>query len=267
MPFFPAWRDIAEGFLKSWNFPHTCGAIDGKHIAVRAPPNAGSVYFNYKKFHSIVLLAVVDSNYKFIWATIGAPGSNSDTEVWNETDFKKLLERGELGFPEPEPLPQDNEDMPYYLVGDDIFGLRSWLMKPYSSRGLTNDERILNYRLSRARRVSENAFGLLVHRFRVLLNTAYHRPKTVKLITKTCVVLHNLWRTRYPKSHIALVDQPETEDSNFVPGAWRRGRNLDDTIHVVAANRDLRVGKRQRNLLKHWVNSEVGRVPWQNRMI
>ena len=60
------WREIATGFSKKWNFHNTLGAIDGKHVAIRCPPNAGSTYYNYKQFHSIILMALVDAGYKFI---------------------------------------------------------------------------------------------------------------------------------------------------------------------------------------------------------
>ena len=56
------WRGIADEFAEKWNFAHICGAVDGKHVAVRCPTKSGSVYFNYKKFYSIILLAVVDAN-------------------------------------------------------------------------------------------------------------------------------------------------------------------------------------------------------------
>ena len=31
------WQEVADRFLQRWNFPHTCGAVDGKHLACRCP--------------------------------------------------------------------------------------------------------------------------------------------------------------------------------------------------------------------------------------
>ena len=53
-------RAIADKFFQKWNFPHTCAALGGKHVAISCPPNSGSLYFNYNGFYSIVLMALVD---------------------------------------------------------------------------------------------------------------------------------------------------------------------------------------------------------------
>ncbi|XP_060561053.1 uncharacterized protein LOC132720846 [Ruditapes philippinarum] len=183
------WKRILDGFLEKWNFPHTLGALDGKHIACKCPPSSGSTYFNYKKYYSIVLLALVDYDCKFIWADIGGRGAASDAQLWNESDLKAATE--ELDLPDAEPLPHDTQDVPFFYIGDDAFGLKTYMQKPYSHRVLSHDERIFNYRLSRARRVVENAFGILANRFQVLMSTMQHHPSTIRLIGTTCLVLHN----------------------------------------------------------------------------
>ena len=61
------------------------GAIDGKHIAMRKPNKSGSVFYNYKGFFSIILLTVVDVDYKFMWVDIGANGSTSDCPMFNDS--------------------------------------------------------------------------------------------------------------------------------------------------------------------------------------
>jgi hypothetical protein len=261
------WRAIADKFYEKWNLPHTCGALDGKHVACRYPPKSGSMYYNYKGFYSVVLMALVDADYKFIWADVGGTGSASDAQIYNASELKECVEDGTIGFPDPDPIPNDYQDVPYFFIGDDAFALRPTMMKPYSLRGLTNDERIFNYRLSRARRVVENSFGILANLFQVLLTAMQHHPSTVKVIVKACMVLHNLMRTRYPRLQNQQLDRAEDMNREFIPGAWRQGRNLEDTHTVAGSNTSSKEGKKQRNLLKHWVNSPAGAVPWQDRMI
>ena len=69
------WKKVARGFEEKWNFPHCIGAIDGKHVVIQAPANSGSMFFNYKKSFSIVLLAVCNSNYEFSMVDIGGQGN------------------------------------------------------------------------------------------------------------------------------------------------------------------------------------------------
>ena len=129
---------------------------------------------------------------------VGGRSSMSDCQIFNESELKECLDNGRIGFPEPDPLPFDDRDMPYFLLGDDAFGLRTYLMKPYSQRGLTNEQRIYNYRISRGRRVVENAFGILAQRFQVVLTTLQIGPDNVRDVVESCVCLHNLMRERYP---------------------------------------------------------------------
>lgn len=40
--------EIANRYNAVWNFPNCLGAIDGKHVSVKAPPKSGSMFYNYK---------------------------------------------------------------------------------------------------------------------------------------------------------------------------------------------------------------------------
>jgi len=85
------WKDISTGFEKQANFPHCIGAIDGKHIRIIKPTGTGSQHYNYKQFFSIVLLAVVDSDYKFIYVDVGSFGKDSDSTIFKNSTLWTLL--------------------------------------------------------------------------------------------------------------------------------------------------------------------------------
>ena len=100
-------------------------------------------------------------------------------------------------------------------------------MKPYGQRELNRSQRIFNYRLSRARRIIENAFGIMASRWRVLLTTMCQGSDVVRTIVETCVVLHNLMRLRFPgmqNRHLDAVD----DDHNIVPGDWRNHADMHE---------------------------------------
>lgn len=82
-------------------------------------------------------------------------------------------------------LPRTNTLQPCTFVGDDAFALTTRMMKPYSGRCMAdNKKRIFNYRLSRARRVIENAFGIMASRFRVFRRPIMADPENVVSIVK-----------------------------------------------------------------------------------
>ena len=71
----------------------------GNSLLLKKPPGSGSYYFNYKKFFSIVLMAVVDSNYKFIVGDVGANGRVSDGGVISNIDFGQVMDNKERAMP------------------------------------------------------------------------------------------------------------------------------------------------------------------------
>ncbi|CAH1972161.1 unnamed protein product [Acanthoscelides obtectus] len=143
------WAKIENGFRKKWNFLLCCGAIDGKHMHIIAPGNIGSMYFNYKKVFSIVLMALVDDDYCFRYVDVAACGMASDGSVFKNCSIYKKLENNLL---------------------------------------------VYNYRLSRARQIVENAFGILVSRFRIFQKPIATNIETVDKIVLAACALHNWLR-------------------------------------------------------------------------
>ncbi|RVE44383.1 hypothetical protein evm_010953 [Chilo suppressalis] len=191
------WRQAETGYREIWNFPNCLGSIDGKHVAIKCPRNSGSNFFCYKNFFSIVLLAIVDPFYKFIVVDIGSCGRFSDSGIFENSTFYREFIVGKTLLP-PKPLPAMNEPIPHVLIGDEGFALKPYLMRPFPKAAALQDERKRNYnkRLCRARRVVENAFGILGEKWRVL-----HRPidcsvDTADDIVKATCCLHNYVRTK-----------------------------------------------------------------------
>ena len=69
-------------------------------------------------------------------------------------------------------------------------------MKPYPHQGLSREKRIVNYRLSRARRIVENAFEILANRFRVFMTIIHLYPDNIESLILASCVLHNYHRTK-----------------------------------------------------------------------
>ena len=195
-------------------------------------------------------------------------GAINNASIYNGTELKEGLENPNNPFhlPEDKPLPGDDVPVPSFIIGNNSFGINETLMNPFSIRNMDYHERIFNYRLSRARRVVENAFGILAHKFRVLLTTMNQRPKTCRKIIATCVILHNLIRLRYPATHNNLMDL-EDQNQDVIPGAWRNDRVLLDVYHERARNVGTQEGRQIRRYLGHYFTSKAGSVPWQDKMI
>ncbi len=187
------WKSAAADFESKHHHPHCVGAIDGKHITLIAPNNAGSMFYNYKGTHSIVLMAVADANLRFSYIDVGAYGRSSDGGIFSSCSFGEALVNGELGFPADEKVPNvlDGPELPYVFVADEAFPLDKHIMRPFPGRGMTHKQRVFNYRQSRARRVVECSFGILAARWRVFhTKIAIHPKRAIKVVKAACV-LHN----------------------------------------------------------------------------
>jgi hypothetical protein len=137
---------------------------------------------------------LVTYNYKLLCYELGAPGRESDGGVLERSQIGRDLRAGTFPIPKPRPLPQTEANMPCVIVADEAFALLTNVMRPFPSQDgcLPPLEDHFNYRLSRARRVSENFFAILAARFRM-----YHSPMQVATPQvaiskiKASLVLHN----------------------------------------------------------------------------
>jgi len=251
------WMLISEGYNNKWQFPHCVGAIDGKHIVMKAPKNSGSLYYNYKGTFSMVLLALVDAYLQFVMVDIGSYGRNSDGGIYANSAFGKALGSGKLSLPARTCLPgaETLGPMPYVIIGDEAFPLQENIMRPYPGRGGTEEQKIFNYRLSRARRCVESAFGLLAVRWRVFYSKIAVSTETTKNIVKACVVLHNLTQKQTTAAQTASIIE---------------GYNEDDVTSIKPLSRVGYRGTNQASEIREKFTAyltKVYKLPWQESKV
>lgn len=267
-------KRVATEFWDRWNFPNCIGAIDGKHITITAPMNTGSEYFNYKKTFSVFLLAACDANYCFTYVDIGCVGSISDGGVLRNSNFGQNILNCTIPSPDPHPLPhcQDNIPLPYCFVGDEAFPLRKNLMRPYGKSAVTGNHRrrIFNYRLSRARRIIENAFGILASRWRIFHKTITASHENVVNYVKGAIILHNfIMKTKDLGA--------SSVHTSYIPDMGQTDQEIDEWIQLAQGNHLLPLNlNAARNYIEdasiireHLTNffSGEGAVAWQEHSV
>ncbi|XP_071957894.1 uncharacterized protein [Antedon mediterranea] len=213
------WMTIAEKFENDWNVPHAIGAVDGKHIAIECPKFGGSMYYNYKGFHSTVLMAICDASYSFVWTSIGSYGRDNDSAIFGASSFFKRADFGTLKLPPPSVV--GGQQLPYVLLGDDIFPLKTWLIKPYGGNNLTDEEEVANYRTSRGRPTIENTFGVMAARWRIFRRPIRANIETVDQITKAVICLHNYLMQTDNAHYIPSGFVDSWSNAEFKEEEWR----------------------------------------------
>ncbi|XP_068094390.1 uncharacterized protein [Hyperolius riggenbachi] len=259
------WLTLASDFERIWHFPNCGGAIDGKHIRITPPPNSGSYYFNYKHFFSIVLMAIVNANYEFIYIDVGRNGRMSDGGVIEKTEFNTRLKNRQLSLPT---MAQTKKGLNFVFVADDAFGLHPHILKPFPHTNLSTQHQIYNYRLSRARRVVENAFGILANRFRIFHTAINLRMDKIDLLVYASCILHNFLRRQQSSTYMPphSVDREDLENFSLLPGEWRSQPLALTNLQPLPPRNPTYGSKENRDAYVSYFNGE-GAVTWQNNMI
>ena len=175
-----------------WQFPCCWTALDGCHNRMKCLPGgfqSCKEYHNFKNFYSMVLMAVVDSHYRFVWGSCGFPGNSHDAVIFRSTGLWTRIQEGLI------PVIRKtvgDVTVPPLVVGDSAFPLRTWLIKPYTNAFLTPKQGYFNYCLRRARMVTAGAYGQLKGRWRVLLRKGESSQDNISITTLACMVRHNI---------------------------------------------------------------------------
>lgn len=263
------WLKIANDFEQQWQFPNCIGALDGKHVVILAPPHSGSSFYNYKGAHSIVLMAICDANYRFVLVDVGAQGRQSDGGIFRSSAMGRKFYENKMDLPKPRIIVPNLPKLPYVLVGDEAFQLTKFLMRLYPGRNIERDNNIFNYRLSRARRTIENAFGILTAKWRIFTKPINTSLETTEKIILATICLHNylIGRENNLPGHLqtycplTFINR-EDEHGSIVQGEWRRQVNPLPSICNAGTNSNSRSAAVIRNAFKHYMVNE-GAVPWQ----
>ncbi|XP_015905945.1 uncharacterized protein [Parasteatoda tepidariorum] len=266
------WIAIAKEFEEKWNFPNCFGSLDGKHVLVRHKRKYGSQLFNYKLSNSIVLFALVDANCNFLYVDVGTNGRVADSTIFSKSTLFSALENRALSVPGPTRLVNqlNDSETPFVMVADEAFPLKSYLMKPYPKRNLTRTKRIFNYRLSRARRTVENAFGILSARFEVLQRVNPLDIKKVESIVLACCALHNYLRktssaSRYSPPNFFNRENTQEGAINQAPWSDHSYAGIRGVARQSSSFSSLNAREVRDELCSYF--NGVGKVPWQDRFI
>lgn len=205
-------------------------------------------------------MATCTANYRFVLVDIGAPGRQSDGGVFKNSLIGQLLASDSLHIPSVAPVSDGGPRLPYVFVADEAFQLSEHIMRPYPRcrQGvLPLDKRIFNYRLSRARRMIENCFGILVANWRIFRRPINTCILTARKIVQASVCLHNFimeYEERLPITE-RIYSVPSLCDGDGLNNYQSITRNFGSNMHSASA-------AQIRDKFKEFFNG-AGAVPWQ----
>ena len=181
------WKLEAKSFLENYSFP-CVGAWDGFHVQVGSRLKN---HYSFKHKYTITNMGFIGHNKRFLNLTCNAPGSTHDAWLLRRSKIFHDIQAGNVLPNASIDLGEKIGKLPLTTVGDTAFPQFEWLIKAYPN---TKDpkKRYFNTKLCGARIVTENAYGMLKGRWRILHKKCDARLYNVKYIVMACVMLHNL---------------------------------------------------------------------------
>ncbi|XP_035250744.1 putative nuclease HARBI1 [Anguilla rostrata] len=201
-----------EEFYRVAGMPNVVGVIDCAHIAIKAPNAEDLSFVNKKGFHSINCQLVCDSRGLLLSAETHWPGSLQDNVIFQQSSVSRFFED------------QDNQEG--WLLGDNQYPLRKWLMTPLQCPETPADYRY-NLAHTATHEIVDRTFRAIQTRFRCLDGSKgylQYSPEKCARIILACCVLHNVslqsgldaWtfeRTETPDQAEEACEQMDSLDS------------------------------------------------------
>lgn len=182
-------------------------------------------------------MALVDSDYRFIFADIGGQGRISDGGILKNTLLWQKIDSNIINLPPDTPLPGRQMNVPYVFLGDGAFALHKHVMKPFlGNHDIDTAERTFNQKLSSTRVIVENVFGVLTSVYRIFKKPIEININNVPIITKTCILLHNFLRKSESSRNIYTPPGTFdyiTMDGQLVNGTWRQDHTESSGIRTI----------------------------------
>ena len=160
------------------------------------------------------------------------------------------------------------------MVGDEIFQLKDYLMHPYPgtrSGKPPTDQAVFDYQLSRARRVIETSFDILVARWRLFRKPIVADKKNITSYILAGAALHNYLQQTENVSYWPHTFVDSKDNGEFRPGDWRRIVHGDAGCFMPCGryqgSRNENNAMKMRDDLEGYVNSDIGSFPWQSNYV
>ncbi|KAK0141582.1 putative nuclease HARBI1 [Merluccius polli] len=213
---FPATNEecirTKQQFFDIAGFPNVLGAVDGTHIAIKAPSDEEDGFVNRKNFHSINTQVICDATLRVTDLVAKWPGSTHDSFILMNSGTGIKFNEGEM---------PDG-----WLLGDSGYTLRPWLMTPILHPATEPDERYSRAQ-RKTRSVVERCIGVVKSRFRCIDRSGgvlqYIPERACKIIT-CAFILHNICiMYRLPIPNITDDHDPECDVPGPVPAPCNSG--------------------------------------------
>lgn len=267
------WKQIADNFELKWHFNKCLGIVGGKHVIISKINQLNDTIssstiqngHDNRKYSNTILMAIVNDNFEFIYLNVSSRSRANDSGIWESSDFNSKIQTNSLNIPMDYNVNGTKSKLPYVFIGDKSFPLRNNLLRPFALRALPYDEKIFNYRLARARRVFDNAFGILTTRFQCFQRPIALDPNRIDSILLAACTLHNfLLRNLRDYVDLLNLDYEDTDNGTIIHGTRTESAALLDlTLTTTSTTNN---GKLVRNEFKEFF-IDAGKVTFQDRML